>query len=181
MCKSGKSSMWLGFCKHYQVFHLPAPFLDLSTDALLAVICNTQRNSQMDSSLIWTMRSVSSNFSRAFALKSGLTMADDLLAFGKYPKWGVYSQLFQEKIPRTVPPAEASSAYQTCMELLAHFIIRGAMARAYRAIASGSTWVVLSSEIRVWPWMKSFGWLQHVSITAGAMDGQLRRMFYEAN
>ena len=176
MCKSGKSSMWLGFCKHYQVFHLPAPFLDLSTDALLAVICNTQRNSQMDSSLIWTMRSVSSNFSRAFALKSGLTMADDLLAFGKYPKWGVYSQL-----PRTVPPAEASSAYQTCMELLAHFIIRGAMARAYRAIASGSTWVVLSSEIRVWPWMKSFGWLQHVSITAGAMDGQLRRMFYEAN
>lgn len=89
---------------------------------------------------------------RNLHFKTALPMTDDLLAFGKFPNWGAYLTSFshQGKIPLiTVPPAEASSAYQTCMELLAHFIIRGAMARAYRAIASGSTWVVLSSEIRV--------------------------------
>ena len=69
------------------------------------------------------------------------------LDFVKYTKWGPYSTSFshQEKSPWTVPPAEVSSANQTCVELLAHFIIRGAMARAYRATASTSPWVVPSS------------------------------------
>ena len=155
MCKSGESSTWLEFCKLRQVFHLLVSFLDLITDSVIAVVSSTQRefHKLMHSSFMGKNEIGVIKRLKSLCFKPGLTMMDDLLALGKYPNWGPYSTGYshQEKTPLTVPPAVASSVYHTCVDSLAHFFIRGAMARAYTAMPSGLPWVVFSSEIRVWP------------------------------